>query len=905
MATRNPSLNITPSLKRNHGQQRSAADDELMGARGDWWWTGLKPTACPGFDEEAGVLRSLPLPNPATATRQQVIDYFDNCWTQTEVLFACLQGNDAFYRQPYHQLRHPMVFYYVHPAVLYINKFRVAGLLDEGIDQFIEQLFETGVDEMSWDDLSQSREDWPSIRDCHAYRKTAYDMILRMLKTTPALQGPATWDTPGWAIFMGFEHERIHIETSSVLIRELPLECVRKPEYWPDYHPSSSEASSTVPKQGSDFPANPLLHVAGSRVVLGKPDDFPSFGFDNEYGRKEIEVPAFRASKFKVTNGEMAAFVRGGGYSAKRWWSEEGWSWRTFRNVKWPTFWVLDGPSGLHRYKLRTLFDAIEMRWDWPVDVCYHEAAAYCAWKTAQDSQVIKYRLITEAEHNLIRSKRDRVDVHLSSGSGAAAAAAGAPAAGGKGKAAAAVIEIGAVAAGVAAAPAAAAAASNVDMAMEVSGCNAAKVAGANFQLAYGSQSPVTALPPSEAGFHDVFGNAWEWAEDHFAAFAGFKVHPYYEDFSSPCFGGLHHMILGGSFMSTGQLASKWARYQFRPHFFQHATFRLVQSAAVDLSLYDTEAASPEAPILPFFETSCMDAAEPYVGDHPCCSKARRERFTPTREEEVERNNAKLAATKQSYETDALMGQYLSLHFGPLEVAFADYLAEIGILADGLDFPKKCGDMVTSWAANTGIPTGRALDLGCAVGRSSFEMARMFQQVVGIDLSQTFIDMANQMKTDGSVGYRLKVEGDIATEVVAKIDPAIDASRCTFLQGDACALPADLGTFDAVLAANLLCRVPDPALCLKQIADAVNPGGVLVLTSPFTWLEEYTAKAKWVGGTVDEAGNALRCADALKAMMAEHGFSVLDEGKAPLVIRETVRKYQLILAHKLVLQKAK
>lgn len=33
-----------------------------------------------------------------------------------------------------------------------------------------------------------------------------------------------------------------------------------------------------------------------------------------------------------------------------------------------------DGPSGLHRYKLRLLFDAVEMRWDWPVDVNYHEA---------------------------------------------------------------------------------------------------------------------------------------------------------------------------------------------------------------------------------------------------------------------------------------------------------------------------------------------------------------------------------------------------------------------------------------------------------------------------------------------------------------------------------------------------
>ncbi len=60
------------------------------------------------------------------------------------------QGTDAFNRQPYHQLRHPMIFYYGHPAVLYINKFRVAGLLDEGLDQFFEQLFETGVDEMSW-----------------------------------------------------------------------------------------------------------------------------------------------------------------------------------------------------------------------------------------------------------------------------------------------------------------------------------------------------------------------------------------------------------------------------------------------------------------------------------------------------------------------------------------------------------------------------------------------------------------------------------------------------------------------------------------------------------------------------------------------------------------------------------
>jgi hypothetical protein len=84
--------------------------------------------------------------------------------------------------------------------------------------------------------------------------------------------------------------------------------------------------------------------------------------------------------------------------------------------------------------------------------------------------------------------------------------------------------------------------------------------------------------------------------------------------------------ILGGSFISTGQLASKFARYQFRPHFFQHATFRLVQSQP-DLQQYNLEGVSPEQPILPFFETSCMDAAEPHVGDQPCCSTSCRDRW--------------------------------------------------------------------------------------------------------------------------------------------------------------------------------------------------------------------------------------------------------------------------------------
>eukprot|EP00959_Pyramimonas_sp_CCMP1952_P090705 1898938-Pyramimonas_sp.AAC.1 len=66
---------------------------------------------------------------------------------------------------------------------------------------------------------------------------------------------------------------------------------------------------------------------------------------------------------------------------------------------------------------------------------------------------------------------------------------------------------------------------------------------------------------------------------DFFAALPGFKVHPFYDDFSTPCFDGQHNVIMGGSWVSSGQLASLFARYHFRPHFFQHAGFRMVKSS--------------------------------------------------------------------------------------------------------------------------------------------------------------------------------------------------------------------------------------------------------------------------------------------------------------------------------------
>lgn len=101
-----------------------------------------------------------------------------------------------------------------------------------------------------------------------------------------------------------------------------------------------------------------------------------------------------------------------------------------------------------------------------------------------------------------------------------------------------------------------------------------------------------------------MFGNAWEWTADYFCALPGFQVHPYYEDFSTPCFDGLHHVIQAGSFISTGNECSAHARFHFRPHFYQHASFRVVE----------VDAAVPEPDSM---LTSDTDAPGPYVGAYP------------------------------------------------------------------------------------------------------------------------------------------------------------------------------------------------------------------------------------------------------------------------------------------------
>jgi hypothetical protein len=257
----------------------------LEGTRSAEWWTGNHPSKCPGAGID-GQLFSLPqlALDTGRLSREKIQDYFDNTWTLTEVLLSGLQGEEAFICPPYHDLRHPMIFYYGHPAALYVNKLRVAGLLEDAIDPYFEVIFETGVDEMSWDDLSKNKMSWPSVAEVHAYRKKVYHAVTNVINNISdeqVNQGIGK-ESPYWSLIMGFEHERIHLETSSVLISEMPTNLVRFPEGLPAYHSSAKNENAEIvkiPLAGIHYPKPEMISVESQTIALGKQSDIPSFGW--------------------------------------------------------------------------------------------------------------------------------------------------------------------------------------------------------------------------------------------------------------------------------------------------------------------------------------------------------------------------------------------------------------------------------------------------------------------------------------------------------------------------------------------------------------------------------------------------------------------------------------------------
>lgn len=687
--------------------------------------------------------------NEASRVRQELLDYFVATFDRYEQLFEVLNGDQAFYKKPI-SLRHPLIFYLGHTATFFTNKLILAGLIEKRINPRFESMFAVGVDEMSWDDVNEANYDWPSVEEVKAYRNEVREMVCGVIRNAP-LKPPLDWRNPWWSIPMGIEHERIHLETSSVLIRQQELQYVRPHPAWPPC------------RHNGPAPRNDLVLIPPGPVTLGKNKADPYYGWDNEFGAHTVEIQEFKASRYLVSNGEFMEFIEAGGYTNDSLWEEEGRSWKDFSHARHPSFWVRDAGA----WKLRLLLEEIPMPWDWPVEVNYHEAKAFCNWKKISSGQPV--RLPTEDEwHRLL---------DLS-----------------------AVTEV-----------------------------PADRPHAANLHLDHWASScPVTQFRHGE--LYDVVGNVWQWTETPIYPFDGFEVHPLYDDFTTPTFDDRHNLFKGGSWISCGNESQHTSRYAFRRHFFQHAGFRYV------------------------------------VADAPATVSTSR------------------------YETDKMLSEYAEFHYGDDYFGVPNYaksMAELAIRAMGAK------------------PARKALDLGCATGRASFELARHFDHVTGIDFSTRFIGLAIHLADEGVLRYTIVDEGELMfykERKLTDLNLAGMQNKVEFFQGDACNLKPIFSAYDLILAANLIDRLYSPAKFLETVHERLNPGGLLVIASPYTWLEEHTKKEEWIGGFKKD-GESLTTLDGLKQRLGRHFRLLQGPQEVPFVIRETSRKFQHSLAEATVWEK--
>jgi hypothetical protein len=332
----------------------------------------------------------------------------------------------------------------------------VAGLIDAPLNPYFERIFETGVDEMRWDDMSKNEMLWPSFAEAHTYRQQVYAVVRDLIATHPDLADghpPSAWTTPVGAL----PGLRARTHPPRDLLGADPRAArrlVQRPAAWPALYPA---AGANCPP-GIDYPAGRLLDIPPAVSLASRATGPASAGTTNT--ASAVSVQAFRAEPA----GQQRRLPR------------------VHPERRLPRPAVVDrsrlglarlsqqqvalllgpeGPAGLHRYRLRTLFETIPMPWNWPAEVNAHEAAAYCAWRSARDGQPC--RLPTEAEHNALRD----------------------PAWAGS------------------------------DPAFRMDGATLGREIGWNSQLAHGSPWPVDA-GSRPSGAHDVFGNVWQWHGDDF-----------------------------------------------------------------------------------------------------------------------------------------------------------------------------------------------------------------------------------------------------------------------------------------------------------------------------------------------------------------------------------------------------
>lgn len=264
-------------------------------------------------------------------------------------------------------LRNPICFYEGHLPAFSVNTLVKRGLGRPGIDAAFETLFERGIDPEDASvasALSGEARGWPPRESILAYGDAADRIVFEALANADIEREDNPRLDRGLAAWTILEHEPMHQETLDYMWRRLPYEKKVRP------------ADAPQPQASGQAPRPETVRIPAGRATLGASRGEIPFGWDNEFPRNVVDVPAFSIDMHSVTNGEFLEFVESGGYD------------REDLGGRHPVFWDWEGGA----WSWRGQWEKLPLPLSWPVWVSHAEASAYARWKGR--------RLQTEAEYH-------------------------------------------------------------------------------------------------------------------------------------------------------------------------------------------------------------------------------------------------------------------------------------------------------------------------------------------------------------------------------------------------------------------------------------------------------------------------------------------------------------------------
>ncbi|MCP3940810.1 MAG: methyltransferase domain-containing protein [Desulfobacteraceae bacterium] len=207
---------------------------------------------------------------------------------------------------------------------------------------------------------------------------------------------------------------------------------------------------------------------------------------------------------------------------------------------------------------------------------------------------------------------------------------------------------------------------------------------------------------------------------------------------------------------------------------------------------------------------------------------------------------------------------------------------------------------------------GPILDLGCSVGRTSFELSRNFNGLVlGIDLNLTMLQAAVKVLETGIFTYPKRMLGLAYDRKMIKTD-FMDDENVDFWACDVLNLPFPDALFSFGLSFNLLDCVGDPYLHLQEIERVLKSGAGAIISTPYDWSPNASPVERWLGGHSQRSEAKGKSEIVLRSLFAKGGNPhaiknlelVFEKENLPWTVRVHHRSYMNYSVHVMGLRKS-